>query len=113
MITGVQQLQGNLDKFGKDALSKITTVMEYTITESEQYAKSAAPWTDRTGNARNSITGSGPTEKGKNIEAYLAIGMFYGVYLEMGFQGRFRVIWPTLEAFTRDAFIRNLRSAGL
>lgn len=109
-LHGLETIKANIDRFGNDVIRKAEMALEYTIAESENEAKRKAPWTDRTGNARNSITGSGPMTNGGAIVAGLSIGVFYGKYLELSNQGKYRVLWPTLEGFSRQSLLSNLRS---
>lgn len=108
-LVGVSALRTNLDKFSDGLLDRAELALDYAITESENEAKHKAPWKDRTGNARNSITGSGPSNDGKNLIASLSIGVFYGKYLELCHQGKYRIVWPTLEGFSRQELINQLR----
>jgi hypothetical protein len=96
-VTGVDTILKNLDMYNDSMMNKASMGMALAIGEAENMAKQSAPWKDRTGNARNSITGSGPVTKNDRIVTALAIGMFYGVYLELSNGGKFRVVWPTIE----------------
>lgn len=75
--------------------------------EMENYGKENRPWTDRTGNARRSITGTHAIEK-NNIRAVLAIGVDYGVYLELSNGGKYRIVWPTIQQH-RQKFLNYLK----
>jgi hypothetical protein len=81
--------------------SKSKTIAQEAVSaclaEAEKDAKRNAPWTDRTGNARRSITGTRAVVEGHEAYGYLYIGVYYGVFLELCNQGRFRIIFPTLE----------------
>src|SRR5688500_16594909 len=54
------------------------------------------PWTDQTNAARNSITGSYDKQIGGVVVA-LAIGVEYGVFLELARGGKYRVVRPTVD----------------
>jgi hypothetical protein len=96
-LEGVDQVKNNLNRFVDRSLKETANVLGKAITECENTAKRQAPWTDRTGNARNSITGSGPVTEANNVKTALSIGVFYGKYLELCRGGRYRIVWPTLE----------------
>ncbi len=67
-------------------------------TEMEAYAKQNAPWGDRTTNARQGlVTFVEDAIAGGTIT--LAHTVYYGVYLELHFNGRFAIIMPTIEEF--------------
>jgi len=63
----------------------------------EDYAKQHRPWTDRTGNARQSLF-SVSELAGEIVTIYLSHGMEYGVFLELCNSGQYAIIMPTLEA---------------
>jgi hypothetical protein len=64
----------------------------------EAEAKQNALWTDRTSNARQGLQ-SWVDEPARGIvDVYLAHGVEYGKYLEFRWQGRYAIIFPTLEA---------------
>lgn len=96
-LNGVDLVQRNLEAFGKTSVLKVADGMERAIAEAESTAKIGAPWRDRTGNARASITGSGPEIEPDKITTALCIGVYYGVFLELCHFGKYRIVWPTLE----------------
>lgn len=87
----------NMERELKRGITSAEQAMERTMAEAEIEAKTHAPWTDRTGNARNSITGVSLGRQGKEVVGALYIGVYYGIFLELCNQGRYRVVWPTLE----------------
>lgn len=91
----INKVKFNLNKLEKDTAQKIYNEMDALMAYGEAEAKRSAPWTDRTSNARNSIFGFAE-KSGNTIKGILGIGMDYGVYLELRWNGRYRVIWPTL-----------------
>lgn len=63
----------------------------------ENYAKQNAPWTDRTGHARQRLTGDATeVERGWQIE--LSQGVDYGIFLELAHEKRFAILQPTILA---------------
>jgi len=70
------------DSFGKGTL--------------EAYAKSNAPWTDRTTLARKGLHG-GAFLDAKTVVTYIAHTMSYGVHLEKGKAGRYAILKPTMD----------------
>ena len=96
-LEGVENVKNNIKKYGDQTINKLADGLGMAITEGENTAKNTAPWTDRTGNARNSITGSGPTVSSDRIRTALSIGVHYGKYLELCNFGKYRIVWPTLE----------------
>ncbi len=63
----------------------------------EGYAKSHAPWTDRTGHARQSLHGGVDTDDDRFI-FYLSHGVEYGIWLELARGGNYAIVRPTVDA---------------
>lgn len=78
----------------------------------EDFAKTNAPWTDRTGEARRTLEGS--TSKIENgIRITLSHGVDYGQYLELAMEKRYAIIMRTIREIgskeVLPAFNRLLR----
>jgi len=63
----------------------------------EGYAKSHAPWTDRTGHARQGLQG-GVDVRGDQQVLYLSHGVDYGIWLELAHGGNYAIVRPTVDA---------------
>jgi len=63
----------------------------------EGYAKSYAPWTDRTGHARQGLQG-GVDVRGDQQVLYLSHGVDYGIWLELAHGGNYAIVRPTVDA---------------
>lgn len=64
----------------------------------EQYAKANAPWTDRTGDARERLHAT-VEETGPIGTIVLSHGVEYGLWLEISNSGRFSIIPETIDVF--------------
>ncbi len=65
----------------------------------ENYAKINRPWTDRTGHARQRLTGYVETFSDKT-RINIAHGVYYGVYLELCNEKRFAILQKTVNALS-------------
>lgn len=63
--------------------------------QAEAHAKVTAPWSDRTGAARNGIRGTAEVT-GSRAELVLSHAVDYGVWLELANRGRFATIIPQM-----------------
>jgi len=63
----------------------------------EGYAKSHAPWTDRTGHARQSLHGGVDIQDDQQV-LYLSHGVEYGIWLEIAHGGNYAIVRPTVDA---------------
>jgi len=79
-----------IDKFASDVCD------EYAYNAAE-LAKDNAPWQDRSGNARRMLKGF--TIKTQNTVGFgVAHRVEYGEYLEMANDGKYAILYPTIEA---------------
>lgn len=62
----------------------------------EGEAKLGAPWTDRTGNARQSISGTYGWD-GDLLKVVLSGGMSYSVFLELTHEKKYAILKPTID----------------
>lgn len=60
--------------------------------------RSEAPWTDRTGDARE-LLGFSVDEDPIRPRVYLFHGVHYGLWLEVRWNGDYAIIMPTIEQF--------------
>lgn len=67
----------------------------------EGYAKENAKWTDRTGNARNSILGEFGW-KGNKAVITLSGNMEYSVYLELANGKKYAILSPTIQKYSTE-----------
>ena len=67
----------------------------------ENYAKQNRPWTDRTGQARQRLTGWVEMLSDK-IRIHIGHGVDYGIYLELANQRRFAVLQKTVNAVSPE-----------
>jgi hypothetical protein len=63
----------------------------------ENWMKSNAPWTDRTGNARQTLYTEVRQVVQSMVELILSHGVEYGVYLELNNAGRYAIIDPAID----------------
>lgn len=82
--------------------------------EMEAYAKSHAPWTDRTGDARERLHAT-VEETGPIGTIVLAHGVDYGLWLEIANGGRFSIIPETIDVFAPRVMrsLQNMINLGL
>jgi hypothetical protein len=69
--------------------------------EMVEYMQSNATWTDRTGDARAGLQGAVHWQDPEHFTILLGHGanIYYGVWLEVRFGGRFAIVGPTVRHF--------------
>ena len=67
----------------------------------ENYAKKNRPWTDRTGHARQRLTGWVETMKDR-IRIHIGHGVDYGIYLELAHEKRYAILQQTVNACSKE-----------
>lgn len=65
----------------------------------EAWMKHNAPWTDRTGNARQLLWARARQLTADMVEIVMAHGVVYGVFLELRHAGAYAIINPALDHF--------------
>ena len=92
----------------KDFLAKMSAIKQRSMFAAEKVGQNAAArmegeakrnagWTDRTGLARQTITGYSGWQ-GKKLRMGVSGNMEYSAYLELGHEGRFAILWATVRA---------------
>lgn len=67
----------------------------------ENYAKKNRRWTDRTGHARQRLTGSVDVKVHK-VTIYISHGVDYGVYLELAHNMKYAILEETVEQVSTE-----------
>lgn len=97
LINYESKVNAGLKLYGMVAASKM-----------ESYAKANRPWTDRTANAKQSITGTSDLT-GHILTIQLSGGMDYSPYLEFAMNKQYAVLYPTLRKHENE-ILSGLRS---
>lgn len=87
----------NMAEIKQRSMFAAEKVAENAAAKMEGEAKRGAPWTDRTGNARQSIRGVSGWNGGK-LRCGVSGNMEYSVYLELAHEGQNAILWPTVQA---------------
>ena len=94
------ELATAIERYGDRVLQAVTAIAQYVATQMQNDAKSDAPWTDRTGNARTGLFGTSEADFARKVVTiYLSHGatIDYGVWLELANSGRYAVIMRTMQ----------------
>lgn len=67
----------------------------------ENYAKANRPWTDRTGHARQRLTGWVEVLANK-VRIHIGHGVDYGVYLELCHEKKYAILQQTVNAMSQE-----------
>lgn len=87
-----------VEAYGKRIERAVLAVADLLAPVLEEYARSHATWTDRTGNARRGLTAVVRHASRDLVIVYLYHAMDYGKWLEIAHGGPYRIIVPTLTA---------------
>jgi hypothetical protein len=90
-------LSPGLKKFPVVLATALDKYMDFQAPKVQDYARSNAPWTDRTSNARNGLfaQSQGELSTGR-IEIRLYHTVPYGIWLEIRWAGKYATIYPTI-----------------
>jgi len=92
LLRNIKELDARTDR-------GVAGVVEYWDSRIEEHMKIAAPWTDRTGNARSGLFATAGHEPGKRHWIELGHRVPYGIWLEIRWAGRYAIVFPTLIAY--------------
>lgn len=85
-------------RYGGRVTQAVLLVAQLIADTAETRAKAEAPWTDRTGQARQGLTGLAQRAANDLVSVYLYHKADHGVFLELARGGPYRIILPTLES---------------
>lgn len=91
LLRGVEGFEGDLNDL-------IAQVMQRQAVKATSWMKINAPWTDRTGNARNTLLAEA-TRDGDEHGIIMSGAMPYQIYLETKQAGKFAIIQPAMIRF--------------
>lgn len=111
MVITSDTLTPGLKAFPDKVDRAIALTAEYFTPRVEAYARTNAPWTDRTGNARNGLN-SKTFHEPRAHGVYIMHSVPYGIWLEVRNDGRYEIIIPTVKNMGREmmATLRSLFS---
>ena len=95
------EVLGALNDLDRKLTSKeyggLQMLMQTAASKMESWAKENAPWTDRTGAARQRLHGEAYWENPKVVVAAIMHQVDYGIYLELAHQRKYAILEKTLE----------------
>lgn len=97
--TPVDAFSAGMDAYEAALYQSIYTICLRRKPEIENWMKANAPWTDRTGNARQTLHVEVMATI-HQITTELAHGMYYGIYLERKNAGRYAIVTPAVDHWT-------------
>lgn len=94
----VEVVEKSLLAFAEESEKAISTLCGTDALILQGYAQEHAPWTDRTGHARQRLKGTANHPEKNTWELILAHGVDYGIWLEIAHEKRYAIIQPTIQA---------------
>lgn len=93
-------LRSKLAKVPQESMRQLTSETDKYALVAQNHARTNAPWTDRTGNARQGLFAQ-PFSDNKSFEIVLYHTMPYGIWLERRWGGRYSIIPDTVTRVSR------------
>lgn len=103
-MAGADQVIANMQAWGQRLRAKFKALGDQYSSQMEAEAKVEAPWTDRTGLARQGLFGEAKEFGDDTLRVRLSHTMDYGVYLELANSGKYAILEPTVKKFAPDFF---------
>lgn len=96
-ISGLDALADSIKTHDRTVKRYIASQFIRAEDDAVRYMKTNAPWTDRSGNARAGLHAkASPVNGGEAFELLVAHSMFYGIFLESRFSGKYAILMPTI-----------------
>lgn len=86
----------NMEEMGAKLESALWATMQYWSPRVQSFARANAPWTDRTGNARQGLFAK-PTRSARRHRITVFHSVPYGIWLEVAHSGTYQIIMPTVQ----------------
>lgn len=99
-------------KFAAKMAIATNELMEEMAQVIQEHMQTNAPWSDRTGEARQGLTAEAGQE-GTNFVITLYHTVSYGIWLEVRWSGRYAIILPTLELMGPQLMARLQNMMGV
>lgn len=94
-----QVFPAGAENYAQRARVALRALAAYYAPQIETWLKANAPWTDRTGNARQSLYAE-VLDLTNAMAIQFDHGVSYGIYLEFANTGRYAIIGPALDHWT-------------
>lgn len=96
-ITTTGNAEGYLNRYWMTGMANMESIAINKVAPMmERYAKTNAPWRDRTGEARKRLSAKYERTSDTTFDVSLSHGVPYGVHLEFRDSGRYAILRPTL-----------------
>lgn len=102
------KLLGGLTAFENKAQAALRMYADTSALKLQNYARQNARWTDRTGHARQRLTGD-VLIASNGYKLRLAHGVEYGKWLELAHERRFAIIQETIDTVGNNEIIPGLK----
>lgn len=100
--TSVKATLQGLDTIQDKMFEALRIISHSAAKQMEAYAKANARWVDRTGNARQKLTGDAYWVNPKTLETVIMHQMDYGVWLELAMGRKYAILEESLKQVTPD-----------
>lgn len=87
--------------------SNLYQIMRFHEPKIQERARTKAPWTDRTSNARNGLFAKAGVPSKRTYQLVLYSAVKYQIWLEVRWSGRYAIIMPTVRTYAPDV-IRSM-----
>lgn len=95
------QIGRNLNRLDSLVDRRLDAIFESQAQRGEAHMKTTAPWTDRTGAARNGLYTSYQKTR-ENRQITFSHSVAYGIWLEIANSGEYQVIMPSVRVIGRE-----------
>lgn len=107
----INEVTPHLKKFLPAIDAGVSFAFDSMVPVAESYMRTNAPWTDRTGNARNGLRAKHEDKPMESHELILYHTVPYGIWLEVRWSGKYAIIAPSIVELGPDLMARVVAAA--
>jgi len=108
LTKGYENVVGNLDNWLLRKIDAVESFCDMEAKKAERYGKINAKWIDRTGHARQGLTGIARWEGMWKLMIYMFHTVDYGVWLELCNDGKYAILEEAIDHIEIE-FIAGIR----
>ena len=103
-MSGLPGVLGNLNKWAVEKKVGLEGLGRVGATNMTNYARKNKRWQDRTGNARAGLHGSSFWQNPFMLIIFMAHGVEYGIFLELAKDGKYAILEPTVNKYSKEIY---------
>ena len=111
-MSGLPGVLGNLNKWAVEKKVGLEGLGRVGATNMQNYARKNRLWKDQTGDARRELHGGSFWQNPFMLIIFMAHGVEYGIFLELAKDGKYAILEPTVNKYSKEIYENAKRIMG-